>query len=1154
MSVINWITTRGDLGTVPESQYYSYQLQAEDSDEQPLVYSLISGTPPAGIYVTRLGELRGVPTLIGPSEQKKTFSFTIRATNPNGTVADRFFSLTISNSQGPVFFPRPNLIGAWFDGTYLNYQFESINNNLEAVQTYKILEGTLPPGITLSQSGLLSGYLGVIAANSNEVGYEVAPYEFTIYDNPESSTDKYYNFSLEVTDGTKFDTINARLLVVSKSNYTADNAITLINNTFIRIDADNKYSPIIINNPESLPVLIAGSTFAYKFVAYDPEDEDVSWTIDTLDFFEFDSEDAPSQTFKGNGTLGPFTLNFAVSATATVIYVNSTRLVANIDYTIAGNQLTFVTGSKLTSAPTASDTVNIQFITATSGFDSKFFDQGAAGLPPGLTIDIDTGWVFGKLPVQTEEIIDYSFLVVAFRTTDILARSTPVRFTITVQRTVNEEIIWNTPSDLGLIDNGAISQLYIDARNTLGKLLSYSIDRTEYIRLPQGVKLLPSGRLIGRTTFNHFSLDGQYALIDVDTTANLQVGMTVQGVGIQAGCRITKIIDANTIEVSPAIYLIQGSTLTIGDTELYDVTIISNTRATSIDSGETTFDRTFRFTVKTTAVDNSITDTKTFSGQLNIRNLVPYENLYLRAFPSIEDRKSINSILNNKNIFIPANVYRPDDKNFGIQKDLKFLFLPGITASDLMDYVSAITYNHYHKILTLGDIKTARAVNNDGDIVYEVVYIEIVDLQSFGGAGPELSTALDIENKYLFNNQSFDTIYPNSFNNMDFRLKTNLGLINPGALPGWMTSVQENGRVLGLTRAVILGYFKPGTAKLSAFRLKQNGFNFNSLPFIVDRYQLDNSLSQYFNISENQFSAGKEVTFDSVVWDNNNTDKILTSVVNSVIATNIVKLPDQVKIGYGWNLVSKDANLSIPNNTFVTSISGDTITLNNIISCNAGTKIELNGQSSVDYAVSYPFNTINGKLTSVVRSSGLIDGITNFIEGETIIFAQQENYTLDDTDPADGWRYTDNVIIPGYLDKVGGVSSTNKRGGVWEIVYTEIPIRGFDELNFDSEDTTFLSSRFDQGNDSELYLNFKREILLNQLVFVRTGKTYTQSTLIYSTQTGSGVPYYFPYTNKQPEKTTFDGGGTRYITNKDKYLESETLDKYIKFPQIGVFV
>jgi hypothetical protein len=455
----------------------------------------------------------------------------------------------------------------------------------------------------------------------------------------------------------------------------------------------------------------------------------------------------------------------------------------------------------------------------------------------------------------------------------------------------------------------------------------------------------------------------------------------------------------------------------------------------------------------------------------------------------------------------------------------------------------------------MGEIKTARAVDNDGQVVYEVVYVEITDLQSFGGPGPELSTVLEIENKYLYNNQSFDTIYPNSFNNMESRLQTNLGLINPGALPGWMTSVQENGRVLGLTRAVVLGYFNPGTAKITAFRLKQNNFNFGSVPFIVDRYQLDNSLSEYFNISENQFESGVEVTFDSIPRDSgNNTDKIRTTIVNAVDNDVSATIPDEIRVGYGWNLYSKDTNLTIPDNTFVTSINSNVLTFNNAITSAAGQSIELNGESYADYAVFYPYNQINGQLTSLVRSSELLDGISNFILGETLIFAQQENYTLDDTDPADGWRDIEDNIIPGYLDKVGGASSTNQRGGIWEIVYNQLPIRGFDDLNFDSEEPEFLSSRFDQGLDSELFLVLKREILLNQLVFVRTGKTYPQSTLIYSTKPGNIIPYYFPYTNQELAKTTFDGGGTRYINNRDKYIESETLDKYIKFPQIGVFV
>ena len=131
MSVISWITPRGDLGSVSENSFYSYQLQATDSDEQPLFYSFISGTLPGGMYVTRDGELRGIPTILSAVNQTAASTFTVRATNPNGNVADRSFSLTVSNINGPLILPKPDLIGAWFDGNFLDCvkYYKQIKNN-----------------------------------------------------------------------------------------------------------------------------------------------------------------------------------------------------------------------------------------------------------------------------------------------------------------------------------------------------------------------------------------------------------------------------------------------------------------------------------------------------------------------------------------------------------------------------------------------------------------------------------------------------------------------------------------------------------------------------------------------------------------------------------------------------------------------------------------------------------------------------------------------------------------------------------------------------------------------------------------------------------------------------------------------------------------
>jgi hypothetical protein len=104
MSTVSWITPRGNLGTIPENTFYSYQLEASDSDQQELFYSFISGSLPGGMYVTRTGELRGIPTVLSSVNQTATNTFTVRATNPDGNVADRSFYLVVSISMGLKFY------------------------------------------------------------------------------------------------------------------------------------------------------------------------------------------------------------------------------------------------------------------------------------------------------------------------------------------------------------------------------------------------------------------------------------------------------------------------------------------------------------------------------------------------------------------------------------------------------------------------------------------------------------------------------------------------------------------------------------------------------------------------------------------------------------------------------------------------------------------------------------------------------------------------------------------------------------------------------------------------------------------------------------------------------------------------------------------
>ena len=1172
MSVVSWVTPKGDLGTVPENLYFSFQLEAVDSDEQPLFYSFISGSLPGGMYITRTGELRGIPTVLSTVNQISVSTFTVRATNPDGAVADRSFSINVSNINGPQIIPRPDLIGAWFDGNFLDYTFSSVNDNPNATQTWSIIQGDIPPGTTFTSDGRLYGYVDVIAENITELGFEAAPNESVIFDALPLSTDKYYNFTVQVTDELKVDTLNVRLLIVSKGNYTADNALTIINNTFIAVDADNKYRPFILNNPDSLPVLVSGSTFAYKFVAYDPEDEDVSWKIDELAFSGMDELDAAvSQTFAGNGTSGPYTLDFApANAARIVVQINGVLYAANTDYTTASDQLTFVS-----LTPTSTDTIFIQFISTTTGYDSLVFDQGASGLPSGLQINEETGWAIGTLPNQTEDFTTYTFTVYAFRTAFPDEESDGVSFSLTVKRTLNEEIVWTTPFDLGIIDNGAVSEIAVEAYNTLDKELEFSLIYAPFRKIPQGLRFLRSGRMIGRTTFRYFSLDGQAAWLNITSTQDLVVGMTVQGVGVAAGCKLTAIVDSNTIEVSPAIYVTQGTILVFSnDTVQKAVSTTSNAISTAIDGGTTTFDQQCGFTVRATAVDGSITSTQSFTIRVRPRNLAPYENVYLKALPSYTQRSSWTVITKDESIFPPGLIYRPDDSYFGVQSSLKSLFLSGLNPVTAETFVSAIARNHYIKTINFGEIKTARAVNADGTVGYEVVYVDLVDTQSYGTDGPPLEVVLNLANSFLFQNQSYNVIYPNSFPNMQQRLENGIGYTNRSTLPRWMTSVQEDGNVLGLIRCVVLAYTQPGASKLISYRLQNSDFEINQIPFVADRYQWDNYLSRFYNTETNSFEPSIPTTFDKYPNLASGSAIVDTVIVTSVTNSNVIVIPNDINIGYGWRISGIDDTSTIPDATTISnvSITGNILTLSSNITASDSSQIRINGEAFVDYAVSTSFDSIDGENLLTVRSSLIIDGIGNFLEGEKIIFAQQTGYGGINN----GWINAQGDAIPGYLDKVGGYSNVNQQGGVWELTWTEFPEIGLDDdfVGFDDVSEELSFSHFDQGADAEVTLIFNQEIILDQTVKVRTGDTYTQTTLQYKTDAGEAIPTYyvasFATGFERTAETTFDGGtcvmregfgagnsvtgGTTFSSNQDIWIIPETLDKYIKFPQTGVFV
>jgi len=139
---------------------------------------------------------------------------------------------------------------------------------------------------------------------------------------------------------------------------------------------------------------------------------------------------------------------------------------------------------------------------------------------------------------------------------------------------------------------------------------------------------------------------------------------------------------------------------------------------------------TFTFTIRAYSPNFPIIAAEqTFTVNVNQLFAYPTDTLYIKCSPSIEDRELLDTLLDNSALIPNEYIYRPNDPYFGKATSVIYEHAYGIRASDFEEYVAAIQEkNHYWRQLTLGEIKTAVARNEQtGEIIYEVVYSSIID-------------------------------------------------------------------------------------------------------------------------------------------------------------------------------------------------------------------------------------------------------------------------------------------------------------------------------------------------------------------------------------------------------------------------------------------
>ena len=410
-------------------------------------------------------------------------------------------------------------------------------------------------------------------------------------------------------------------------------------------------------------------------------------------------------------------------------------------------------------------------------------------------------------------------------------------FTIRLLGEVDSTITWLTPADLGTLNANRISTLSVEAETSVpNAVLKYSLVSGS---LPFGLSLKDDGEIIGKV----------------------------------------------------AIY----GTATVPGLTFFD------NGETTFDAAKTTLDRSYSFTILARDRFGFSATTRTFTLFINDADNLTYSNIYFKPFLKTEQKQSFLNLINNANVIDTAVVYRANDRNFGVQKELRALVWGGIETLSVSSYISAISKNHKKKRFMLGDVKTAVAKTpGTNNVIYEVVYVDLIDAgkPSSGKTNVSFNTVnnkritvdsiryepttdyveLNSQYKPSYRNRP---LYPNTttvdsdaikasqsteskryISNIDTmrdRIKE-AGNISKDFLPLWMRTGQNGSLTeLGYVLAIPLVYTKPGYSEIIAANILNNGFDFKTLDYEIDRYIIDstagNSTEQYLLFANYQFNV-----------------------------------------------------------------------------------------------------------------------------------------------------------------------------------------------------------------------------------------------------------------------------------------------------------
>lgn len=892
-----WQTPAGSLGVIPETKFYRNTLVAVDPDGGAVTYSIIAGTLPDGIQFVNTGIISGTPAVVG---ENITSKFTVRATTVNlpRRIADRTFTLTITGDNSPVWITPAGSVGTFYSGNEIDFQFVWEDNDPNDTVVVTLASGQLPGGLTLSPTGLLTGYIQPaqdlnfgIPGYSN-TGQDLFPYDFVA-----RTVNKNYEFTLEVSDGVNSDLRTFYMFVYTRQSLTADTTVITADNTYVTADETNVMAPYIANSePSNLGLFRSDNYFAYQFVGEDYSGQSIIYAISVN---------------QGYGLPPGLELD---PATGWYYGYIPDQGATEVEYSF--NIVTYLSefqGSPIICTKTTFGTNVITCdSTAWLGVGQPLVFTGTAfgGIVASPLQVYYVSSILGKTRFTVTTVLGSTTTVNLTTATgtmqaNLIAASRPYPFSLTITGVVDNEVSWITPSDLGVIDNGSTSLLRVEAVNAGGRTLKYRLKSGAYNSLPQGLELLPTGDISGRVSFNGFSID--LGTTTFDETFAVNRNLTTLGTTFDSTFRFT--VNAYAPESLVPLYSVRSVIVENGGSGYSSLNpptitfstptgasgvvaqvgniVISGGAIVSVTVIEAGYGYTTAPTITVTdpgggvgaeltpimqlsAINDTVSVFKEFRVRVFHRWDKPYQNLLLRAMPPLNDRQVLFDFLNDEEIFVPEWIFRPNDPFFGVAKNVTFVHTYGLLPETLDTYFQSLYLNHYWKNLVLGSIKTARALDAQGNVIYEVVYSDIID-NLVNNEGISVGKIVNLP--YVVQDPADPSIditqvYPNSLVDMRNQVIDVVGQIDGCGkvpLPLWMTSVQTNGKILGYVPAWVIAYTVPGRSDQIAYfiQTKWDG-HLNEIDFTVDRYILDSELSKNWDPETQQWvpTPGTITTFD----------------------------------------------------------------------------------------------------------------------------------------------------------------------------------------------------------------------------------------------------------------------------------------------------